>query len=156
MKNKAHQLEVEIDKVRDESRKIVDEEIDNLSDKLKQKIDEIDSICAKNEKHVDNLRELNSKLLDDMEKSKQDSLNKMDEKLEAIRREIPNIDGDDFQSLVDSKFKVEAKLNELLERANIISNELEETKKVKECTLTNLQVFSFTSLPAYKFTSLYV
>ena len=145
MKNKAHQLEVEIDKVRDESRKIVDEEIDNLSDKLKQKIDEIDSICAKNEKHVDNLRELNSKLLDDMEKSKQDSLNKMDEKLEAIRREIPNIDGDDFQSLVDSKFKVEAKLNELLERANIISNELEETKKVKD-KFTRILVYKSPSL----------
>ncbi len=131
MKNKAHQLEVEIDRVRDESRKLVDEEIDNLSDKLKQKVDEIDAICAKNEKHVDNLRELNTKLLDDMEKSKQDNLNKMDEKLEAIRREIPNIDAEDFESLVDSKFKLEAKLNDLLERANIISNELEETKKVK-------------------------
>ncbi len=62
-----------------------------------------------------------------------DNLNKMDEKLEAIRREIPNIDIDDFSSLVDSKFKLEAKLNDLLERANILSNELEETKKVKNC-----------------------
>jgi hypothetical protein len=95
------------------------------------KIDEIDSLCAKNEKHVENLRELNGKLLDDMERNKMDNLNKMDEKLEAIRREIPNIDIDDFGSLVDSKFKLEAKLNDLLERANILSNELEETKKVK-------------------------
>ena len=97
------------------------------------KIDEIDSLCAKNEKHVENLRELNGKLLDDMERNKMDNLNKMDEKLEAIRREIPNIDIDDFSSLVDSKFKLEAKLNDLLERANILSNELEETKKVKNC-----------------------
>ena len=131
MKNKSRHLEAEIDKVRDESRKVVKDEIDGFSEKLKHKIDEIDSLCAKNEKHVENLRELNGKLLDDMEKNKLDNLNKMDEKLEAIKREIPNIDPDDFASLVDSKFKLEAKLNDLLERANILSDELAETKKVK-------------------------
>ena len=68
--------------------------------------------------------------MDDMERSKLDSLDKMDEKIEAVRKEIPNIDESDFASLVESKFQLEAKLNDLLERSKIISDELDDTKKV--------------------------
>ena len=64
-------------------------------------------------------------------KNFQDNLNKMDEKLEAIRREIPSIDSGDFAAMVEAKFQLEAKVNELLERAQILTNELDETKKVK-------------------------
>ena len=130
LKNKSNQLEQEIDKVRDDSRRLVDEELDKLAERLQQKVVELEAICGKNEKHVENLRELNIKLMDDMERSKLDSLDKMDEKIEAVRKEIPNIDESDFASLVESKFQLEAKLNDLLERSKIISDELDDTKKV--------------------------
>lgn len=130
LKQKSNHLEIEIEKVREDSHRLVDEELDKLAERLKQKVDDLEAICGKNEKHVENLRELNGKLMEEMEKNKTESLNKMDEKLEAIRKEIPNIDVQDFSSLVESKFQLEAKLNELLERADILSNELDDTKKV--------------------------
>ena len=113
LKQKSNHLEIEIEKVREDSHRLVDEELDKLAERLKQKVDDLEAICGKNEKHVENLRELNGKLMEEMEKNKTESLNKMDEKLEAIRKEIPNIDVQDFSSLVESKFQLEAKLNEL-------------------------------------------
>ena len=52
LKQKSNHLEIEIEKVREDSHRLVDEELDKLAERLKQKVDDLEAICGKNEKHV--------------------------------------------------------------------------------------------------------
>ena len=70
--------------------------------KIDNKINEVDHLCDKNDKHVDNLRELNKQLLDEIKNQVEDELEKQakmsneikednDGAIQKIKEELDNI-----------------------------------------------------------------
>jgi len=104
--------------------------LQNLTKVLDDKLNEVDEVSKENGQHVENLRELNSKLAKDINNLRSENLERIEEKIEHLRKEIPNIKEGDVDDLLEQSLKTEEQLRDLQESTKNISQDLLETQKV--------------------------
>lgn len=115
-------------------------ELENLSKILEDKLSEVDEASRVNGQHVENLRELNSKLAMDVNSLRKENLEKIEEKINNLRKEIPNVKESDVEDLLKQRLSTEEQLKDLQNKSKGISDELLETQKVRVKIIVKCQV----------------
>ncbi len=109
----------------------MNKELQNLSKTVEDKLSEVDEASRANGQHVENLRELNSKLANDVNSLRKENLEKIEEKIEHLRKEIPNVKESDIEDLLTQRLITEDQLKDLQATSKSISEELLETQRVR-------------------------
>ena len=121
--------------------------VDHVNDMrglIDDKLDQVDKMTKDNEKHVENLRDLNERLLKEMKKQLQDDIedqkqhmeeiksentqdiSKINEKIEDILDQLANVNRDEIKSLMETRDDIEVKIKDLKEDIKDASKDLKE------------------------------
>ena len=101
-----------------------------LKDEVDNKLHEVDHSCEKNEKHVDNLRDLNNKLLEEIKKQ-------VDDELTRQARVTDDIRADNDKNIEQMKLAIDIKINDI---ENLKKEDIEELFKARAEMLQSIGV----------------
>merc|ERR1711935_148936 len=139
-KNKVaiEKLEDEVNGINGKLKDSVKNEIEDLVEKVNEKLDEIDNESKANAGHVDNLREVNKELLERIKVNVQDDIDKQTENIEKsgkaidvlednlkkLLEDVDDLKNNEINDLVDAKTDLENKVKDLEENSKKLDENL--------------------------------
>jgi len=131
-------LEDEVNGINGKLKDSVKNEIEDLVEKVNEKLDEIDNESKANAGHVDNLREVNKELLERIKVNVQDDIDKQTENIEKsgkaidalednlkkLLEDVDDLKNNEINDLVDAKTDLENKVKDLEENSKKLDENL--------------------------------